>query len=82
MLLSRTPLLTVRHHLLPKYGSLGLPMSLQRSVLEGVIAVRGGHVRVYSVHLTHLSSATRLPQVEALLRIHANAVREGSAAVR
>ena len=77
MLLSRTPLLTVRHHLLPKYGSLGLPMSLQRSVLEGVIAVRGGHVRVYSVHLTHLSSATRLPQVEALLRIHANAVREG-----
>ena len=55
MLLSRTPLLTVRHHLLPKYASLGPPMSLQRSALEGVIAIRGGHVRVYSVHLTHLS---------------------------
>ena len=77
MLLSRTPLLTVRHHVLPKYGSVGPPMSLQRSVLEGVIGIRGGHVRVYSVHLTHLSAATRLPQVEALLRIHANAVREG-----
>ena len=76
MLLSRTPLLTVRHHLLPKYGSLG-PMSLQRSALEAVIAVRGGHVRLYSVHLTHLSAETRLPQVEALLGVHVNAVREG-----
>ena len=79
MLLSRAPLLTVRHHLLPKYGSLGPPMSLQRSALEAVIPVRAGHVRVYSVHLTHLSSQTRLPQVEALLGIHANAVREGPA---
>ena len=76
MLLSREPLLTVRHHLLPKYGSLG-PMSLQRSALEGVIAVRGGHVRLYSVHLTHLSAETRLPQVEALLKVHEGAVREG-----
>ena len=77
MLLSRTPLLTVRHHLLPKYGSLGPPMSLQRSALEAVIAVRGGHVRVYSIHLTHLSAETRLPQVGAVLAIHASAVREG-----
>ena len=77
MLLSRTPLLAVRHHLLPKYASLGPPMSLQRSALEGVIAIRGGHVRVYSVHLTHLAAATRLPQVDVLLRVHADAVREG-----
>ena len=77
MLLSRTPLLAVRHHLLPKYASLGPPMSLQRSALEAVIEVRGGHLRVYCLHLTHLASATRLPQVEALLRAHANAVREG-----
>ena len=77
MLLSREPLLTVRHHLLPKFASLGPPMSLQRSALEAVIAVSGGYVRVYSVHLTHLSAETRLPQVEALLGIHANAVREG-----
>ena len=77
MLLSRVPLLTVRHHLLPKLASLGPPMSLQRSALESVIEVRGGHLRVYSVHLTHLSAATRLPQVETLLGIHANAVREG-----
>ena len=76
MLLSRTPLLAVRHHLLPKYGNLE-PMNLQRSALEGVIAVRGGHVRVYSIHLTHLSSETRLAQIETLLDAHANAVREG-----
>ena len=77
MLLSRAPLLTVRHHLLPKLASLGPPMSLQRSALEAVIEVRGGHLRVYSVHLTHLSAATRLPQVETLLGIHAGSVREG-----
>ena len=76
MLLTRAPLLTVRHLLLPKYGSLG-PMSLQRSALEGVIAVRGGHLRLYSLHLTHLSAETRLPQIEALLKMHAGAVREG-----
>ena len=55
--------------LLPKYGSLG-PLSLQRSALEGVIAVRDGHVRLYSVHLTHLSAETRLPQIETLLKVH------------
>ena len=77
MLLSRTPLLTVRHHLLPKYASLGPPMSLQRSALEAVTAVPGGHIRVFSIHLTHLSAETRLPQVETVLAIHANAVREG-----
>ena len=78
MLLSRVPLLTVRHHLLPKLASLGPPMSLQRSALEAVIEVREGHLRVYCVHLTHLAAATRLPQVDALLAIHASAVREGS----
>ena len=78
MLLSSVPLLAVRHHLLPKFASLGPPMSLQRSALEAVIAAGAGHVRVYSVHLTHLSAATRLPQVDALLGVHANAVREGS----
>ena len=77
MLISRVPLLAIRHHLLPKHASLGPPMSLQRSALEAAIAAGGGHVRVYTVHLTHLSAATRLPQVEALLAIHANAVREG-----
>ena len=76
MLLARTPIAWVRNHLLPKYASSG-PMSLQRSALEGVIGTSDGPLRIYSLHLTHLSSETRAPQVARLLEIHARAVREG-----
>ncbi|MDA7957024.1 MAG: endonuclease/exonuclease/phosphatase family protein [Gammaproteobacteria bacterium] len=77
MLLCREPLLTSRHHLLPKYGSTG-PLSIQRSALEATALFSGRALRFYSVHLTHLSAATRLPQVEALLAIHAGAASEGA----
>ena len=78
MLLSRKPILSSRNHLLPKYSSLG-PMSIQRSALEGVIETGAGLVRVYSVHLTHLSTETRMPQLERLLEIHREAPVEGAA---
>lgn len=78
MLLAKQPILSSRNHLLPKYASLG-PMSLQRSALEGVIRAGARLVRFYSVHLTHLSAETRLPQVQALLTIHRNAPVEGAA---
>ncbi|MDX1513916.1 MAG: endonuclease/exonuclease/phosphatase family protein [Gammaproteobacteria bacterium] len=78
MLLSRSPILSTRNHLLPKYASLG-PMSLQRNALECVVGTASGPVRFYSVHLTHLSEETRLPQVERLLDIHARARIEGAA---
>ena len=77
MLLARTPILWSRNHLLPKFASTG-PMSLQRSALEGVIATELGLLRVFSIHLTHLSEQTRLPQVERILQLHRDAVREGS----
>ncbi|MGR3914789.1 MAG: endonuclease/exonuclease/phosphatase family protein [Gammaproteobacteria bacterium] len=77
MLLCRQPLLTSRHHLLPKHGSAG-PLSIQRSALEATARFGGRAMRFYSVHLTHLCSATRLPQVKALLKIHANAAFEGA----
>jgi endonuclease/exonuclease/phosphatase family metal-dependent hydrolase len=77
MLLSRTPLLWARNHLLPKFASTG-PMSLQRSALEGVIDTAAGGLRVHSVHLTHLSAETRLPQIQRLLTLHADACREGA----
>lgn len=78
MLLSRTPILSSRNHLLPKYASLG-PMSVQRSALEGVIETGQGLLRVYCVHLTHLCAETRMPQVERLLEIHRQAPVEGAA---
>ena len=66
MLLCRYPIRASRNHLLPKYASLD-PLSIQRSALEGVIEFPQVSLRAYSIHLTHLSSATRLPQVETLL---------------
>lgn len=76
MLLSRTPVLASRNHLLPKLGTV-TQFSLQRSALEGVIATGAGALRVYSVHLTHLADATRGPQLAALLDAHRRAPAEG-----
>src|SRR6202162_2818147 len=79
MILSRSPIVSSRNHLLPKYGTL-TQHSIQQGALEAVIITeRAGPVRFYSVHLSHLSQATRLPQVEALLAIHARAPSEGGA---
>lgn len=78
MLLSRTPILMSRNHLLPKYASLG-PVSLQRSALEGVVQCGELLLRLYSIHLTHVCAETRLPQVQRLLEIHRGAAVEGSA---
>jgi len=79
MILSRLPIVSSRNHLLPKFGTL-IQHSIQQGALEAVIvAPRAGPVRVYSLHLSHLSPATRVPQVEALLSIHARAPGEGGA---
>ena len=77
MLLCRFPILSSRHHLLPKYASSG-PLSIQRSCIEATVRFGEKLLRLYSIHLTHLSAATRMPQVEALLAIHRNAVFEGA----
>ena len=78
MLLSKSPIVSSRNHLLPKYASMG-PMSLQRNALECVVDTAHGPVRFYSVHLTHLTAETRMPQVERLLEIHRQARVEGAA---
>lgn len=79
MILSRLPIVSSRNHLLPKYGTL-VQHSIQQGALEAVIVTQhAGPVRVYSMHLSHLSPATRLPQVDALLAIHARAPSEGGA---
>jgi endonuclease/exonuclease/phosphatase family metal-dependent hydrolase len=79
MILSRLPIVSSRNHLLPKYGTL-TQHSIQQGALEAVIVTEcAGPVRIYSIHLSHLSAATRLPQVETLLDIHARAPGEGGA---
>lgn len=78
MILARHPILSSRNHLLPKYGTLE-HHSIQQGTLEAVIEAPWGPLRVYSVHLSHLCSATRLPQVDALLAIHGRAFAEGGA---
>jgi endonuclease/exonuclease/phosphatase family metal-dependent hydrolase len=70
MLLSRRPILSSRNFPLPKLG-LAENHSIQQGILEGVIDTDSGPLRLYSTHLSHLSPETRLPQVRAILDLHA-----------
>lgn len=79
MILARVPITSSRNHHLPKYGTL-TQHSIQQGALEVVVETEhAGPLRVYSTHLSHLSPATRMPQVEALLAIHERAPSEGGA---
>ncbi len=79
MILSRAPVLSSRNFPLPKRALLN-QHSIQQGLLEAVIAPAGGApVRFYSVHLSHLCSATRLPQIDAILAILERAPAEGGA---
>ncbi len=76
MILSKYPILHSRTHLLPKRGSIG-PISIQRCAVEATISVNDDLLRIYSIHLTHLSPETRMPQIEWILDIHRDAIHEG-----
>jgi endonuclease/exonuclease/phosphatase family metal-dependent hydrolase len=79
MVMSRTPIVSSRTHLLPKYGAAKLH-SIQRSAVEAVIDTpKAGPMRVYSTHLSHLSDGDRGPQIDRLLEIYRNAPSEGGA---
>lgn len=78
MLLAKRPIAMSRNHLLPKYASYG-PLSIQRSALEGLVYIGERALRLYSIHLTHLSPQTRLPQLDRLWEIHRQAPVEGAA---
>ncbi|MEL6572395.1 MAG: endonuclease/exonuclease/phosphatase family protein [Pseudomonadota bacterium] len=78
MILSRWPILSSRNFPLPKWGDRQLH-SIQQGALEAVIATPLGPIRVYSVHLSHLGPATRLPQIARLQEIITGAPSEGGA---
>lgn len=78
MILSRYPILSSRNFPLPKWGD-RQHHSIQQGILEAIIDAPAGPIRVYSVHLSHLSPATRLPQIEAIKAILARAPEEGGA---
>ncbi len=66
MLLSRWPIISRRHFLLP-HVDIFEELNLYRSVLETVLDVPDGPLRVYVTHLDHLRSATRSKQLEWLV---------------
>ena len=76
MVLSRYPISFIRNHFLPKRSSIG-PLSIQRTALETTLLIGDFPLRVYSFHLTHISSQTRQDQVRRILQIHRDAVHEG-----
>lgn len=78
MILSRWPILTTRHLLLPRSRTID-KLNLQRGALEAVIAAPSGPLRVYSVHLDHVSPDERLSQIRFLKDRVLNFVAEGGA---
>lgn len=78
MILSRHPILSVRGLMLPRSRTYDR-LNLQRSALEAVIATPEGPLRVYSVHLDHISPEERLGQIAVLQRLLADTPQEGVA---
>ncbi len=76
LLLSRPPILASKNRLLPKMN-LHAQLSLQRTMLDGMIACPGGGVRVASVHLAHAAMSERLAQVERIRALQTEAGRDG-----
>lgn len=66
MVLSRWPILSVINHTLPKIALLNT-FHLQRTLVECVIDTPGGKLRFCSVHLDHVSTDTRMGQVDYMV---------------
>lgn len=76
MILSRWPILSTRTLLLPRSRTYG-KLNLQRGATEAVIDVPGGPLRVYSVHLDHVSPDERIAQIRHLKERALGFTREG-----
>lgn len=78
MVASRWPIRSSRTQPLPKRPAVD-QFDMQRCAVEAVVETPGLHLRVYSVHLSHLSAERRRVQTEALLDFVNRAPEEGSA---
>ena len=78
MLLSKTPILSSRLHVLPKMSRLE-GFNMDTGALEGVIMTGLGHVRIYSLHLSATDPSDRLLQLDWLFAILRRAVEDGGA---
>ena len=78
MILSRWPILATRHLLLPRTRTFD-KLNLQRGALEAVVAAPAGPLRIYSIHLDHVSPDERLTQIRFLKERVLNFVAEGGA---
>ncbi|MDI7863101.1 endonuclease/exonuclease/phosphatase family protein [Rhizobiaceae bacterium n13] len=76
MILSRWPILATRTLLLPRSRTYD-KLNLQRGASEAVIDAPGGALRVYSVHLDHVSPDERLHQIRHLKERVLAFTREG-----
>jgi endonuclease/exonuclease/phosphatase family metal-dependent hydrolase len=65
MILSRFPILSSRTHLLPRSRTVS-KLNLQRGATEALIDIPGRPLRVYSVHLDHVSVDERIAQIRHL----------------
>jgi endonuclease/exonuclease/phosphatase family metal-dependent hydrolase len=78
MVLSRWPMLAIRHLLLPRSRTFE-KLNLQRGAVEAVIGTPSGPLRVYSVHLDHVSPDERIEQIRFLKARALNYLSEGGA---
>ena len=78
MVASRWPIRSARTLALPKHATAEVS-DVHRCVVEAVVATPAGPLRVYSVHLSHLSASQRLPQARALRDIVRDAPVSGAA---
>jgi endonuclease/exonuclease/phosphatase family metal-dependent hydrolase len=78
MLLSKSPIQSSRNHLLPRFSQVE-HLSLQRSMIEGVLECELGLVRFHSVHLGHSSVTEREGQITYLMDTLRSAPDQGGA---
>jgi endonuclease/exonuclease/phosphatase family metal-dependent hydrolase len=76
MILSRRPILSTRHFLLPRSRTFDR-LNMQRGALEALVDTPAGPIRVYSVHLDHVSPDERIAQIGYLKERVLNFIAEG-----